>query len=165
MSGSVSLRLNGVPTDVGDAGENETLLTTLRDRLGMSSVRYCCGIGVCGTCTVLVEGHAVSSCLLLTSMCDGRDVQTAERLATDADPLEDRVLQAFSELQAFQCSYCIPAFVVTIVSVLRAEPDAPVERLREQLSGNLCRCGSYPQIQRALERIVEGRTTGVEDQG
>jgi aerobic-type carbon monoxide dehydrogenase small subunit (CoxS/CutS family) len=140
------------------ADDEELLLNTLRDRLGASSVRYSCGIGVCGTCTVLVDGRPVSSCLQLTTMNEGRDVRTAEAVLGAGDGIARKVLESFELSRAYQCSYCIPGMAVTVAALLEQEPDLDAEEVRERLSGNLCRCGSYPQVMEAVSRVVmEGR--------
>jgi aerobic-type carbon monoxide dehydrogenase small subunit (CoxS/CutS family) len=126
----------------------ETLLETLRE-LDSPGARYCCGIGVCGTCTVLVDGAAVSSCLLLTVMVAGREITTAAGEATA------RTRDAFVHSGAFQCSYCIPAMALTVHAALAEDPARSAASVCEQLGGNLCRCGSYPQIREAVERLVE----------
>jgi carbon-monoxide dehydrogenase small subunit len=135
---------------------DETLLETLRDRCGTSSVRYCCGIGVCGTCTVLVDGEAVSSCLLLTVMAEGRQVTTPQGLPATTGSTVSAAQQAFVDAGAFQCSYCIPGMALAAQAAVDRDPGASVESLVDELAGNLCRCGSYPQIREALERLVGG---------
>lgn len=144
----VRLSVNGtmVACEVRD---DELLLDTLRDRLDLRSVRYCCGIGVCGTCSVLLDGRAVSSCLLLTVMASGRAVRTAESL----DPA-DPVPAAFLECGAFQCSYCLPGMLLTSEAALAQNPAINAAELREVLAGNLCRCGSYPQVMDAISRLT-----------
>lgn len=134
---------------------DETLLETLRDRCGATSVRYCCGIGVCGTCTVLLDGEAVSSCLLLTVMTEGRRVTTPQGLP-EAEATVSTAQQAFVDAGAFQCSYCIPGMALAAQAAVDRDPDASVESLAHELAGNLCRCGSYPQIREALERLAGG---------
>ncbi|MGH9086540.1 MAG: (2Fe-2S)-binding protein [Acidimicrobiales bacterium] len=148
-----SLTINGSAVEV-EVDEDETLLSTLRDRLGLRSVRYCCGIGVCGTCSVLLDGRPVSSCLLLSTMVGARAVQTAEGLDPDGP-----VGKAFVECSAFQCSYCIPGMMVTATGVLANEPQLEAAELREALGGNLCRCGSYPQVMDALLRACSGTSS------
>lgn len=144
----LNLHLNGTLVSCS-VDDGEVLLETLRDRLGLRSVRSCCGIGVCGTCTVLLEGRPASSCLLLTEMVGERSLCTAENL----DP-DETVGRAFIESGAYQCSYCLPGMVLTITAALAEDPEARVDDLRSLLAGNLCRCGSYPQIIEALKRIV-----------
>ena len=140
------------------ADEDELLLATLRNRLGATSVRYGCGIGVCGTCTVLVDGLPVSSCLQLTTMNAGRDVRTAEAVLGVGDGVARTVLESFEQSRAYQCSYCIPGMALTVVALLEQEPSLDLPEVRERLGGNLCRCGSYPQVLEAVSRVVmEGR--------
>jgi aerobic-type carbon monoxide dehydrogenase small subunit (CoxS/CutS family) len=148
------LRLNGAGTEL-DVEPTETLQAALRWRLGLSSVRSTCGIGVCGACTVLLDGRAVSSCLVLAAMAEGRVVDTAEGLAED-DPL----VAAFAEEHAFQCSYCTPAFVMATKGLLAAHPAPTDAQIERHLAGNLCRCGSYRAIRAAVHRAaarVHGR--------
>ena len=140
------LRLNGAETE-RDVDSTETLQSALRWRLGLSSVRSTCGIGVCGACTVLLDGRAVSSCLVLAPMAEGRSVDTAEGL-----PEDDPVVAAFAEEHAFQCSYCTPAFVMSTQALLAAYPHPTDAEIEQHLSGNLCRCGSYRAILAAVRR-------------
>lgn len=156
---AVALSLNGEPVTL-DPRDDETLQESLRDRLDLSSVRYACGIGVCGTCTVLVDGRPASSCLLLTAMVAGRSVVTAEavpELPPGSDPeLGRRVQQAFVEERAYQCSFCIPAMALTVQALLDRRPESTDEQIREQLGGNLCRCGTYPDVLAAVRRLTTG---------
>jgi aerobic-type carbon monoxide dehydrogenase small subunit (CoxS/CutS family) len=155
-----AFQLNGEPAQV-DARGDEVLIETLR-RLGLTSVRGTCGIGVCGTCSVLVDGRAVSACLTLTAGVAGRTVQTAEGM-TAPDGTPGPVQQAFLDNDAFQCSYCIPAMTI-MVSAYLAEHDEPtVEGAREYLQGNLCRCGTYPEILQAVASLVQRRPPPQED--
>jgi carbon-monoxide dehydrogenase small subunit len=142
----LELRLNGAPTEL-DVEPTETLQSALRWRVGLSSVRSTCGIGVCGACTVLLDGRAVSSCLLLAPMAEGKSIDTAEGLAED-----DPVVQAFAEEHAFQCSYCTPAFVMATKGLLAAHPRPTEQQIEQHLAGNLCRCGSYRAIRAAVRR-------------
>jgi len=135
---------------------DETLLESLRERCDRTSVRYSCGIGVCGTCTVLVDGDAKSSCLLLTAMVAGSDVTTPEGSAEEALTTAQR---AFVEASAFQCSYCIPGMALAAQAARERDPGITVDELCDELAGNLCRCGSYPQIRAALERLVGESTS------
>lgn len=136
-----------VPTD-------ETLLQALRGRLGVTSARGTCGIGVCGTCTVLVDGRAVSSCLMLAVQVREHEVTTAEGLSDGAEL--SGLQQAFVRRGAYQCSFCIPAMTLAVQAALD-DPDVPhdVTSIREQLAGNLCRCGTYPQILEAVSDVLD----------
>lgn len=160
---TVRFRLNGDRVAF-DVDGRETLLETLRDTAGTTSVRYCCGIGVCGTCTVLLDALPVSSCLLLTVMVEGREVVTAEGTDERHAALAREVREAFVDAQAYQCSYCIPAMALTVRGLLQHEPDLDAGEIRARLGGNLCRCGSYPQVLDALERLgAPGRREGGQD--
>ncbi|HET8758060.1 MAG TPA: 2Fe-2S iron-sulfur cluster-binding protein [Solirubrobacteraceae bacterium] len=123
-----------------EARSDEMLLAVLR-RQGLLSVRETCGIGVCGACTVLVDGEPVSGCLLLAAAAAGREITTVEGL-DEADP----VLRAFNEEHAFQCGWCTPGFVLTVKAM------QPGEDVREALGGNLCRCGCYVKIEEAVRK-------------
>jgi aerobic-type carbon monoxide dehydrogenase small subunit (CoxS/CutS family) len=153
---SVRIDLNGEPREV-DIRPGEVLIETLRQRFGCTSVRGTCGIGVCGTCTVQVDGRAVSSCLLLTEQVGTRAVRTSEGLC--ANGVLDEVQQAFVDRQAYQCSFCIPGMVMTLRALKDEEPDADAERAREALGGNLCRCGTYPWVLEAAVDLFEREET------
>jgi aerobic-type carbon monoxide dehydrogenase small subunit (CoxS/CutS family) len=145
---TVELLLNGRRTEL-DAGAGQTLLEALRREAGLRSVRPTCGIGVCGACTVLVDGEPVSACLLLAPQAAGREVTTVEGL-----PPEDPVARAFVEARAFQCGYCTPGMILTASSLLRERPSPSDEQVAEALGGNLCRCGCYPRIAEAVRRAA-----------
>ena len=141
------LVLNGEPREL-DARTDEMLVDLLR-RNGLLSVRETCGIGVCGACTVLVDGDAISGCLFLARAAENRDVTTVEGLGRD-----DPVQRAFSAAHAFQCGYCTPGMVLTAKRLLE-ESSRPTEaEVREAMSGNLCRCGSYVKIVEAVLRAA-----------
>lgn len=149
----VPLSVNGEVHRVSVNG-GETLLHTLRERLGQTSPRGTCGIGVCGTCTVLVEGKVASSCIMLTVQAGEREITTSEGLA-DPDGRLSSVQEAFVRRGAYQCSFCIPAMVLTVHAAMRdRELSQDVGRVREYLAGNLCRCGTYPEILDAVSDLV-----------
>ena len=129
---------------------NQTLLEWLRDDLRLRGSREGCGVGVCGSCTVLVDGRPVSSCLMLATNADGKEIQTIEGLAK-GDEL-DPVQQAFLDQQAFQCGYCTSGMIVTAAALLAqgASPD----QAKQALVGNLCRCGTHTRILRAVMRTA-----------
>ncbi len=151
----VSFDLNG-SREALDVPIGQPLLTTLREAVGIRSARGTCGVGVCGTCTVLVDGRAASACLLMTQQVEGREVVTSEGLVGEDGTL-DEVQDAFLSANAFQCSFCIPAMVLTVRAHLDAHPTATAEDVRETLGGNLCRCGSYPEILAAVDELVQAR--------
>jgi aerobic carbon-monoxide dehydrogenase small subunit len=144
--------LNGEPV-VAATANDETLLEVLRERFGQGGVRESCGVGVCGTCTVSVDGRAVSSCLSLAFQADGATVVTAEGLSPSANELHP-VAQAFIDEFAFQCGFCTPGAIVMASHLLEEDPDPSVEAIRAYLGGNLCRCGCYPEIIAAVQRAA-----------
>jgi aerobic-type carbon monoxide dehydrogenase small subunit (CoxS/CutS family) len=127
----------------------ELLLDVLRQRLGLSSVHAACEQGSCGTCTVLVDGSAVRSCLLFAVQLQGRQVRTIEGLVTDGElhPLQ----QAFSEHHALQCGFCTPAMVLSALELLERTPAPTRQEIEHALSGNICRCTGYISIVDAVE--------------
>ena len=151
---TIRLTVNGVEREVV-VDPAETLLTTLRDRLGLMSMRGTCFIGVCGVCTVLVDGQALSACLALTALHDGAAITTAEGLL-DAEGRPNALLAVFVAHSAFQCSFCTPAMVLATTALLSEKPDPTVDNIREYLAGNLCRCGSYPQVIEAIRSLAPG---------
>jgi aerobic-type carbon monoxide dehydrogenase small subunit (CoxS/CutS family) len=127
----------------------ETLLEVLRRDAGVTSVRPTCGIGVCGACTALVDGEAISTCLLLAPLAEGREVVTVEGLGGD-----DPVQLAFVEVHAFQCGYCTPGMILTAKRLLAENARPTREEIKVSMSGNLCRCGCYVKIVEAIERAA-----------
>ena len=140
----LEFRVNGSDRRV-EARADESLLVVLRRELGLSSVRETCGIGVCGACTVLVDGLPMSGCLLLAPLVQGREIRTVESLGGD-----DPVQRAFAETHAFQCGYCTPGMVLVARRLLEENPSPTEDEVRLALAGNLCRCGSYVKIVEAV---------------
>ncbi|MGH7817637.1 MAG: (2Fe-2S)-binding protein [Candidatus Binatia bacterium] len=132
---------------------NQTLLEWLRDDLRLRGSREGCGVGVCGSCTVLVDGRPVSSCLMLATNVEGKEVRTIEGLA-DGDEL-DPVQQAFLEHQAFQCGYCTGGMIMATKALLSSNPKPTEEEVRDYLSGNICRCGTYQEVLAAIKSLTE----------
>jgi aerobic-type carbon monoxide dehydrogenase small subunit (CoxS/CutS family) len=145
---TLRLVLNGRPTAL-DADPGETLLDVLRREAGLLSVRPSCGIGVCGACTVLLDGEPVSGCLLRAAQAGGREVTTVEGI-----PAEHPVRRAFAAEHAFQCGYCTPGMVLTVARMLEETPEPSDEQIVEGLGGNLCRCGCYVKIHAAVRRAA-----------
>lgn len=139
--------MNGADV-VLEARPDESLLTALRGH-GLRSVRSSCEIGVCGACTVLLDGETVSSCLLLAPLASRREVLTMEGVGP-----HDQVAHAFMEHGAYQCGYCSPGFILTIKSLLAENPRPTEAELKEALGGNLCRCGSYTKILTAARAVL-----------
>ncbi|HEX8134254.1 MAG TPA: (2Fe-2S)-binding protein [Actinomycetes bacterium] len=137
---------------------HETLLDVLHDDLGYHEVRYGCGEGVCGTCTVLLDAEPVSGCLLLAVQADGRALTTVRGLASDGEP---HPLQAsFLRNGAAQCGFCTPGMLLTAWALLKREPRPSRERIRRELVGNLCRCTGYSKILDAVEEYAAQRAGG-----
>ena len=154
----VPLTVNGERTTVS-VDVDETLLQTLRERLGYTAPRGTCGIGVCGTCTVLVDGKVTSSCIMLAAQARDREVTTSEGLR-EADGRLSAVQEAFVRKGAYQCSFCIPAMVVSVHAALAdKEISRDRESVREYLAGNLCRCGTYPEILEAVADLIDDETS------
>jgi carbon-monoxide dehydrogenase small subunit len=140
---SIELTVNGA-VRAATADVRTTLADFLREQLGLTGTHLGCEHGVCGACTVLVDGDAVRSCLMLAVQAAGSDVLTVEGLATDE--AMHPVQQAFWESISFQCGFCTPGFVMTTVALLRENPAADEAEVRETLSGNICRCTGYQSI-------------------
>ena len=142
----IQLTVNGERCQL-DVAETALLLDVLREQCGLFSVRESCGVGQCGACTVLIDGRPLSSCLLLAALQDGRSVETVEGLSRDGQlhPIQ----AAFLETEAFQCGYCTPGFILSVVALLEERPDPSPDEVRQYLAGNLCRCGAYPEIFKA----------------
>ena len=149
---AVTLRVNGVDHELR-LDPRVTLLDALRDILGLTGTKKGCDQGACGACTVLVDGRRVVSCLMLAAQCDGRQVTTIEGLATDGEL--HPVQQAFIRHDAFQCGYCTSGQLMSAVSLLREGRAGSDEEIREFMSGNLCRCGAYPNIVAAIREVAE----------
>ena len=132
---------------------NQTLLEWLRDDLWLRGSREGCGVGVCGSCTVLVDGRAVSSCLMLASNAEGKDVTTIEGLAQGEEL--DPVQRAFLEYQAFQCGYCTSGMIMAAKALLNSNPHPTEAEARDYLSGNICRCGTYQEVLAAIKSLAE----------
>jgi aerobic-type carbon monoxide dehydrogenase small subunit (CoxS/CutS family) len=132
---------------------NQTLLEWLRDDLRLRGSREGCGVGVCGSCTVLVDGRPVSSCLMLATNAEGKDIRTIEGVA-NGDEL-DPVQQAFLDQQAFQCGYCTGGMIMATKALLRSNPTPTEAEVRDYLSGNICRCGTYQEVMAAIKSLAE----------
>ena len=152
----LDLRVNGRAQQVPVTAD-DTLLDVLRRDLRLFGCRETCGLGLCGSCTVIVDGRAISACLAPAFTQHGSEVRTAEGLegTTDLHPVQE----AFVEAQAFQCSFCTPGFLMSTVAMIEEDGPADVEAT---LSGHLCRCGSYRQILEAVSQLDHGPETTAE---
>ena len=151
MSVDITLTINGERHELSVA-PTDTLVSILRDRLGMTGTHKDCCMGICGSCTVLVNDLPVSSCLLLAAQIDGDSVRTVESLERDGSlsPLQE----AFLTFGAVQCGYCTPGFMMTATSLLEENPKPGRDEIVEALKGNLCRCTGYKKIIEAVESVV-----------
>ena len=144
----IALSVNGEPAEVAFA-PHKTLLEVLREDLGLTGTKHGCELGECGTCTVLLDGTPVLSCLVLGLACDGRAVRTVEGMARNGQlhPLQE----TFADLGAAQCGYCTPGILLTAQALLADRPSPTRQEIREALAGNLCRCTGYTKILDAVE--------------
>lgn len=152
---TIAITLNGEAVRA-EVGTHENLVELLQ-RLGLTGARESCAQGLCGCCTVLVDGTAVSACLYLAALADGAAIQTIE--GRPGETL-DAVQRAFAQCGAFQCGYCTPGFVLMSRQLLDSNPDPSEDDIRHYLSGNLCRCATYPEIIRAVQVAARMRKEG-----
>jgi aerobic carbon-monoxide dehydrogenase small subunit len=149
---TISTTINGSPQDL-TVRPNQTLLECLRDDLSLKGSVEGCGVGVCGSCTVLVDGRPVSSCLMLATNAAGKAVTTIEDLSQSGEL--DPVQKAFLKHQAFQCGYCTPGMIMAVKGLLANHPHPTEAQTRDYLSGNLCRCGTYAEVLAAVKELAE----------
>jgi carbon-monoxide dehydrogenase small subunit len=147
----IELRVNGEPAEA-EVWEGESLLYALRERLGFPGSKNACEQGECGSCSVLLDGKLVCSCLVLAAQAEGHDVVTVEGLADDGRL--HRVQEAFVATGAVQCGFCTPGFVVAAADLLERNADPSDDEIREALSGNLCRCTGYAKIFDAVRQAA-----------
>lgn len=144
----MQLSVNGKNFTV-EAREGESLLSVLRDRLDLTGSKYGCGEGSCGACTVLVEGKASRSCILPAASVAGKEITTIEGLAQNGNL--HPVQKAFMKIDVFQCAYCAPGMLMSAVSLLETNPKPSSEEITRAMQGNICRCGTYPRIVKAIQ--------------
>jgi aerobic carbon-monoxide dehydrogenase small subunit len=144
---TIEVTVNGRPRTM-EVAPNHTLLEVLRDEIDLTGTKECCVVGECGACTVIVNGRAMNSCLMLAAEVDGAEVVTVEGLETEGglSPLQ----AAFLDEGAAQCGFCIPGQLMSATALLMHNPDPTVEEIQEGLAGNLCRCAGYEQITKAV---------------
>jgi len=146
----IAFKLNGEAVSA-QVAPHETLVEVLQEAFGLYGARESCGQGLCGCCTVLVNGTAVSGCLYLATLAEGAEIATVEGGEVDA------VQEAFVERSAFQCGFCTPGFVLMTRQLLDEHPDPDEDTIRHYLSGNLCRCAAYPEIIEAVKLAAKKR--------
>ncbi|HEY8760637.1 MAG TPA: (2Fe-2S)-binding protein [Candidatus Dormibacteraeota bacterium] len=147
------MKVNG--RELPDAVDPRVLLSDhLRHGLGLTGTHVGCEHGVCGCCTILLDGRPIRSCLMLAVQARGHEVTTVEGLAADGSPL-DPVQQAFHECHGLQCGFCTPGFLLVTTALLRENPDPSEAEIDEAISGNLCRCTGYANIRRSVRRAAE----------
>ena len=153
---TIRFTLNGAPVKA-DIEPHETLVDVLQQRFNLGGARESCGQGLCGCCTAIVDGKAVSSCLFLAWFADGAAVDTIEHLGSpqQLDPIQE----AFIEASAFQCGFCTPGFILMTKQFLDIYPNPSDEDIRHYLAGNLCRCSAYPEILAAVKLAARRRNS------
>jgi carbon-monoxide dehydrogenase small subunit len=151
MRREIHFRLNGAAVSA-QVAPHESLLEVLRDAFGLHGARESCAQGLCGCCTVLVDGRAVSGCLYLGQLAENADILTIEH-GQDLDEVQ----RAFVEASAFQCGFCTPGFVLMTRQLLDEIADPSEDQIRHYLSGNLCRCAAYPEIIEAVKLAARKR--------
>ena len=152
---SLVINVNGTPREV-TADAETPLLYVLRNDLHLKGARYGCGIGLCGACTVIVDGKALQSCDIPVSAVEGKAITTIEGIGTSANP--HPLQREFIEKQAAQCGYCITGIIMSAKALLDAKPNPTDGDIREALAGNLCRCGTHARILRAVRAAAGGGT-------
>ena len=158
MTRTISFTLNGEQVSA-EIKPHHNLVEMLQREFNLMGARESCGQGMCGCCTVLVNGAAVSGCLYLAAFVEGADVQTVESLADARTQALSPVQEAFIEAGAFQCGYCTPGFLLMATQLLDTHADPDEDQIRHYLSGNLCRCGAYSEIVDAVKLTARKRKT------
>ena len=157
----LTLTVNGdvfefsVGTKFGQIPPEETLAETLRERLALTGTKIACDEGACGCCTVIMDGNAVLSCMMLTVDCDGKSITTIEGLEDPVTEELDPIQQAFIDRYAFQCGYCTPGIIMSTKALMDKNPTPSDEEVKEALSGNFCRCISQYHVFQAIGDVVK----------
>jgi len=146
------MKVNGKQVELG-VDDRECLTDTLRNRLGLTSVKKGCEAGECGACTVLIDGKATNSCIYLTTWAEGRDIVTVEGIKGENGNLHP-VQQAFVDEAAIQCGFCTPGLILTAVEIVGSGKKYSRDELRKLISGHLCRCTGYENILNAVEKVA-----------
>ena len=163
-TGSVGLVINGEPCELeighrpDQVDPGDTLAHTLRETLGLTGTKISCDGGACGCCTVLMDGKAVLSCMMLTIECDGKNITTIEGIVDPKTGKLDPIQQAFIDHTAFQCGFCTPGIIMSAKALLNENPSPTEEEVKEGLSGNFCRCiSNYQVVEAVMSMSAEGR--------
>jgi carbon-monoxide dehydrogenase small subunit len=159
MKKIIRLKVNGEPVEAA-VSQNQTLVQFLREDLGLTGTKHGCGLGDCGACTVILDGKAVNSCLVLAVQANGCEVLTIEGLAKNGKlhPLQ----QAFVDKGAIQCGFCTPGMILSAKALLEEKPNPNELEIRTALSGNLCRCTGYQKIVEAIDEAAKVISGGEE---
>jgi len=147
---NIKITVNGTEYQV-QAAPDETLLDALRDKLGLTGTKRGCEVGECGACTVILDGSAVNSCLVLAAQAEGSDIRTIEGLAVNGEL--HPVQEAYLAHDAVHCGFCTPGMIMSSVSLLEKNPGPGENEIKEALAGNLCRCSGYKQIIDAVKAV------------
>jgi len=147
----MTLEINGAEHEI-DSPSSATLLSVIREKVGLTGTKYGCGEGQCGACTVLLDGESTRSCMTPVRGAVGKQIRTVEGLAPNGDL--HPVQQAFLAEEALQCGYCTPGMIMSAVALLETNSNPKRENIIEFMNGNVCRCGTYPRIVRAIERAA-----------
>ena len=156
----INLTVNGVPHTL-DVPADTPILWVLRDTLKLTGTRFGCGMALCGACTVHVDGHPTRSCSTPISMAEGKQITTIE--AMQQDPLGQRVQQAWRDEAVAQCGYCQSGQIMSAVALLKDHPAPTDQQIDSLMSGNICRCGTYPRIRKAIHRAAENHTANIDE--
>jgi aerobic-type carbon monoxide dehydrogenase small subunit (CoxS/CutS family) len=148
--GLITLTVNGQQHELKVEPE-WTLYQVIHDKLGLTGVKMFCDRGACGSCTVIMQGRPILSCMTLAIECDGKIIETAEGIAEAGHPL----VETYIKHHTMQCGYCTPGFITTAKALLDRNPDPSVEEIMQALAGNLCRCGTYPQHPKAVREAAQ----------
>ena len=151
----LKLKINGELRSLGDIDPDTPLLWALRDTLGLVGTKYGCGIAQCGSCTVHVDGNPSRACVLSVGQLQGREITTIEGLAQDGDTLHP-LQQAWIDQDVAQCGYCQAGQIMSAAALLNSKPDPTDQEIETAMSGNLCRCGTYPRIVKAIKNAAAG---------
>lgn len=147
-----SFTVNGVKKTV-DVEGNTPLLWVLRDNLQLTGTKYSCGIGICGTCVVHIDGHAERSCSVYVRDAADKNILTIEGLAENPD---HPIFKAWIDQEVSQCGYCQPGQIMTLAALMNENPKPTEQQIEDTMSGVLCRCGTYPRIKKAIEKLLSG---------